>query len=222
MQSTIDTNTSAYEPDGIAKDLKDARAQLGADFEHACNLLSEFDGKDDLVAAGERSLMTEMVSMVRKEPLLRQVDWFKVVQKSMEKVRSMFQENIGRLWSRGRGNRGGRGGADGGYGGRGGADGGWSAGGGYGNRGGFGGGRGGGGRGGGGKGPCFTCGLFGHIAWDCPMGINAVQQQAFPFGRAAMPVWQGHVAQVHGQQPDPNAQVQQQLPPAANKGGGKT
>ena len=37
--------------------------------------------EDDLVAAGERSLMSEMVSLVRKEPLLRQVDWFKAQNK---------------------------------------------------------------------------------------------------------------------------------------------
>ena len=51
--------------------------------------------------------MSEMVAMVREEPLLRQVDWFKVVRKSMQKVRLMFQENMGRLWSCGRGGRGG-------------------------------------------------------------------------------------------------------------------
>ena len=59
------------------------------------------------MAAVERSLMSEMVAMVREEPLLRQVDWFKVVRKSMQKVRLMFQENMGRLWSCGRGGRGG-------------------------------------------------------------------------------------------------------------------
>ena len=79
MQSTIDSSTSAYEPDGVAKDPKDAPAQLRGDLEHACSLLPEFEGKDDLAAAGERSLMSEMVAMVREEPLLRQVDWFKVV-----------------------------------------------------------------------------------------------------------------------------------------------
>ena len=54
------------------------------------------------------------------------------------------------------------------------------------------------------------------------MGLNAAQQQAFSFGRAAMPGWHGQVPQVPGSQPDQNAQVQQQLPPAAGKGAGKS
>ena len=99
MQSTIDDDTSAYEPEGIPSDLREAWALAKADFEHACSLLPQFDGREDLIVAGERSLMNEMMSLVREEQLLRKVDMSKVVRKSMKKVRDMFNDNMGRLWS---------------------------------------------------------------------------------------------------------------------------
>ena len=227
MQSTIDDDTSAYEPEGIPSDLREARALAKADFGHACSLLPQFDGREDLIVAGERSLMNEMMSLVREEQLLRKVDMSKVVRKSMKKVRDMFNDNMGRLWSRGSRSRH-RGGMAGGVSGFVGVDGGIDRVG-FGNRGGFGGGRGGfgGGRGGfgGGRGPCFVCGTVGHIARDCPLSWSNQQQQpapAFQHGRAAIPGWQGQVPQLPAPGPEPNAPQQLQLPPpAGNKGGGK-
>ena len=145
MQSTIDDGTTAYEPEGIPPDLRQARALAKADFEHACSLLPQFDGREDLIIAGERSLMNEMMPLVREEQLLRKVDMVKVVKKSMKKVRGMFNDNMGRHWNRIR-NQGNRGGMAGGAGVFGGADGGADRVG-LGNRGGFGGGRGAGGGG---------------------------------------------------------------------------
>ena len=230
IQSRIDDNTSAYEPEGIADVLKEARALLKQDFEHACALLPpQFEGREDLIETGERSLMNEMMCMVRKETLLRKVDWSDVVRRSMNKVRSMFNDNMSRMWNRGR-NRGGRGNVAGGLGGSGGADGGVDRtvlr-----NRGAFEGGRGGGGFGGGrgnfggGRGPmCFTCGTYGHIARDCPLSLPNQQQQpaqGFHYGRAAMPGWRGQVPLLPAPGPEPIA-PQQQPPPAARvKGSGK-
>ena len=229
MQSTIDDHSSAYEPDGIADDLKEARALLKRDFEHACSLIPQnFEGREELIETGERSLMNEMMCLVRRESLLRKVDWSEVVRKSMTKVRSMFNDNMSRMWYRGR--RGGRGNGAGGFIGSGGADGGLdrTV---FGNRGNFGGGRGGGGFGSGrgnfrgGQGPmCFTCGMYGHIARDCPMSIPNQQQhqaQGFHHGRAAMPGWHGQVPLLPAPGPEPNAPQQQPLPPAGPKGSGK-
>ena len=139
IQSRIDTNTSAYEPEGIADDLKEARATLKKDFEHACSLIPpQFEGREELIETGERSLINEMMSLVRRETLLRKVDWTEVVRKSMTKVRSMFNDNMSRLWYRNR--QSGRGNVIGGHGGSGSADGGadFVA---FSNRGNFGGGR---------------------------------------------------------------------------------
>ena len=197
MQSTIDDDTSAYEPEGIPSDLREARALAKADFEHACSLLPQFDGREDLIVAGERSLMNEMMCLVREEQLLRKVDM-------VEGCAEEHEEGAGRCstttWvgcgaevrSRHRG------GMAGGVSGFGGADGGIDRVG-FGNRGGFGGGRevasevaevasevae--------GRASCVA--QYGHIARDCPLSMENQQQQPAP----GFSAWQGGDAGVAG------------------------
>ena len=46
--------TSAYKPEGIADDLKEARALLKRDFEHACALIpQQFEGREELIETRE-------------------------------------------------------------------------------------------------------------------------------------------------------------------------
>ena len=147
IQSSIDKKQSAYRPEGVATEVREAREQLMGDFKQACSLLPDHEEKQGLIETGERLLVNALVKFHRSERLVRKLNLFAMVDKAMVEVRKFFHKNMPKVWVKssgdkyGTGRGGGKGkGFDGGRGGR--------------------------------RGPCYTCGSFGHLARDCLLGAT--------------------------------------------------
>ena len=94
IQSMVDEDKEAYEPDGIARDLREVRLQLMGDLQQAFGLLPESSRKVGIMESAEKLLVNELISRFRKKALLRELDLFEAASKSMVEIRKFIAEHI--------------------------------------------------------------------------------------------------------------------------------
>ena len=94
IQSMVDEDKEAYEPDGLARDLREVRLQLMGDLQQAFGLLPESNKKVGIMESAEKLLVNELVSRFRKKALLRELDLFEAASKSMGEIRKFIAEHI--------------------------------------------------------------------------------------------------------------------------------
>jgi hypothetical protein len=185
IQSEFDVSPASYAPTGVPRLLSDARRQLHDDFKLACRMLPEHFGRSDTVSAAEKILINNMVQLSRSKILVREMDFHKMCNKSMEKVREFCTKQAHKEGPRPPMTRGEtmrqaeltQSGAStsGGH---------------------YSGGRGKGGKGGknGGRGvTCFNCQMVGHPARLCPFPPGASRQeqwQQWPAAPVSTPLFQ--------------------------------
>jgi hypothetical protein len=214
IQSTVDTQRKAYEPEGVAADIREAREQAAGDFKQACSLIPEHEEKQGLVETAERLFINQLVKLHRRKRLVRQLQFSDMVDNAMSEVRKFLQKNMPKVWIKTSTPSVSTPSVTGGYK----QQQSWS-------------GRGGGkpqydtGRGGGKQrlGPCFTCGGFGHVARDCMLGAQALgsravwPQQQWSVSGASTP-FQSSMAPVAMVQQQQQQQSGNKVGPQVNKG----